>query len=418
MQKDCHYYGTFYMAYLAGFSQREAQIIAWAAQTVDEMNVDKVRELREIHSAGNKAFKKLFDVVTIEELGDNELDAARDANPYYWDYNLIMIRNIWVPFHFLPGMSTRKVANIYYDAWENINNGRAAYMGDDLADPKYDRRNKEDISLICDTSTKLGKQMIEWALDQFRYFWYGAESEDPDGALIALGICMHVLADTWSHKGFSGSYNQFVNNGHLSGGHEDRGVKFFRDNGGKIPRYNPAWTGHGSAGCNPDIPGNRYRYYPNYAKQELKVYNKEKFCNGFLQMYDSMRYIVRTIIEKKNVSFGLYENTLENILDLSRHENSTVHEKLKIINSNLFTNTYAESVRVDKWKKFLHEEEKLSIKDYDFGNGKPLQNNDYLLRFTVFAKMHRDNVMDYVRKNYGIYYNRLDVDKIFSDLLG
>ena len=46
------------------FSVENGSYVAeeFPAQTVDEMNVDKVRELREIHSAGNKAFKKLFDV--------------------------------------------------------------------------------------------------------------------------------------------------------------------------------------------------------------------------------------------------------------------------------------------------------------------------------------------------------------------
>ena len=47
MQLECHYYGTYYMARQAGFSRDDAKVIAWAAETVDELDFNRVRELKE-----------------------------------------------------------------------------------------------------------------------------------------------------------------------------------------------------------------------------------------------------------------------------------------------------------------------------------------------------------------------------------
>ena len=46
MNKDCHYYGTYFMSRVAGFSHEDALDIAWAAETVDECSIHKMDSIR------------------------------------------------------------------------------------------------------------------------------------------------------------------------------------------------------------------------------------------------------------------------------------------------------------------------------------------------------------------------------------
>lgn len=140
MELDMHYYGTYAMARAAGLRKDVCVTIATAAQFVDD-NADKA---------------------SIEFRDGARLDVEATA------HHAVNIKNIdpedqrqiWVPFHFLPG-----------------NDGN-----------NYTQR------LVCTKDSQISKKMLEFNLSFLAQAF----------ALPLVGITAHVYADTFSHYGFSG----------------------------------------------------------------------------------------------------------------------------------------------------------------------------------------------------------------------
>ncbi|WP_432735063.1 DUF6765 family protein [Maridesulfovibrio sp. FT414] len=159
MQRDMHYYGTYVMARAAGIKQDVARIIASAAQFVDDNAAKKSVEFKDggaLHSRPTA-----HHAVHLKNLDREDQ------------------RFVWVPFHFLPGC-----------------------CGDTPETPleKVDFTEK----LVCRNGSKTAEAMVNNHLDQH-------EEEFSDEL---IGITAHVLADTYSHYGFSGvssRYNKIVN---------------------------------------------------------------------------------------------------------------------------------------------------------------------------------------------------------------
>lgn len=83
MQVDFHHAVTYVLARLAGFEKREAEIVAYSSQYVDDAT-----------NGGMIRFKNDFMYARI-----------RSAHPIFSFKNVIphASRVAWVPFHFLPG---------------------------------------------------------------------------------------------------------------------------------------------------------------------------------------------------------------------------------------------------------------------------------------------------------------------------
>jgi len=140
LQIDFHYYATFAMARCAGLNVESATRIATAAQFVDDNASPHDIEFEDGSS------------LSVEATAHHVADLAnRDK---------IDQRNVWVPFHFLPG---------------NI--------GDSFTQ-----------KLICREDSAIAKQMLAHYLGE----------SDKDYYLPLIGIMAHVYADTFSHYGFSG----------------------------------------------------------------------------------------------------------------------------------------------------------------------------------------------------------------------
>jgi len=140
MQIDMHYYGTYAMARSAGLKKEVCKTIATAAQFVDD-NADKE---------------------SVEFRDGARLDAEATAHHTMHLKNLSREdqRQIWVPFHFLPG-----------------NEGSS-----------YTQR------LVCKKDSEIAQEMIAFSLPLLNQPF----------ALPLLGITAHVYADTFAHYGFSG----------------------------------------------------------------------------------------------------------------------------------------------------------------------------------------------------------------------
>ena len=135
-----HYYGTYAMARAAGLKKEVCEVIATAAQFVDD-NAEK-------ESVAFRDGARL-DVEATAHHAINVKNLDREDQ-----------RKIWVPFHFLPG-----------------NDGDS-----------YTQR------LVCKKDSEIAREMIEFNLSLL----------DKPFALPLVGITAHVYADTFSHYGFSG----------------------------------------------------------------------------------------------------------------------------------------------------------------------------------------------------------------------
>ena len=158
MREDMHYYGTLAIALAAGIPQNDAQIIAYAAQYVD----DSTGESSRVH----KDHGMLYAIGTAH----NPVQSILNRIGRRMEGTEVQ-RKIWIPFHFLPG-------------------GK----GETLSE-----------KLICLKNSDIAREMLENNFEIALKKPYGIE---------LMGITAHVFMDTFSHYGFSGitsSYNR-VNN--------------------------------------------------------------------------------------------------------------------------------------------------------------------------------------------------------------
>ncbi|MEF9425775.1 MAG: hypothetical protein L0956_00840 [Candidatus Mariimomonas ferrooxydans] len=140
MQLDMHYYGVFALARAAGLKEEHAKTIATASQFVDD-NVEK--ELIEFQDAAR---------FRVQVTGHHAINIK--------NIDLDDQRQVWVPFHFLPGNE-----------------------GDSYTE-----------KLICRKNSMLGRDMVDYYVRMY----------DESFIVELIGVAAHVYADTFSHFGFSG----------------------------------------------------------------------------------------------------------------------------------------------------------------------------------------------------------------------
>ncbi len=148
MQIDFHHATTYVVAREAGFSHSDADIIAYAAQYVDDATSSGTVyfDNRAVYNRISSAHKML-DPRNTEELANH---------------------CVWMPFHFLPG-----------------NGGLPA---DQNPDGSFIDK------IVCTPDSQVAQEMVRDAILE----------KDRAYGLHRLGVTMHVYADTWAHQGFAG----------------------------------------------------------------------------------------------------------------------------------------------------------------------------------------------------------------------
>lgn len=199
MQIDFHHAVTYVVARLAGFSKKEASVIAYAAQYVDDASNSGV-----IKFEGGICYSRI-----------SSAHHLVDARNFRELANL----QVWIPFHFLPG------------------NG-GAKSGKSTDGPFIEK-------LRCTPDSFVAKEMIASC---------NADHDLPY-ALHRLGITMHVYADTFAHQGFTGVCHEINDVSELQGKQvtKKRWQRFKeRFLSGFIETVLP--LGHGAVLTYPDLP--------------------------------------------------------------------------------------------------------------------------------------------------------------------
>ena len=232
MQIDFHHATTYVTARLAGFPKSQADIIAYAAQYVDDAT-----------NAGTVCF-------------DNKALYKRtnSAHKMVDTRNTKTLNNhlVWIPYHFLPG-----------------NAGMPAHQN-----PDGSFINK----IVCKPNSPIALDMVRNAI---------LEHDRPYG-LHRLGITMHVYADTWAHQGFAGVIHK-INEVEKA---EDTGDSdVFSDLSSHLRNFLDDAIpplGHGRATVFPDMPFLSWTY-TNGRGEVIQRNNTDDFCEAASNMCKAMQ---------------------------------------------------------------------------------------------------------------------------------
>ena len=232
MQIDFHHATTYVIARLAGFQHAQAEIIAYAAQYVDDCTSEGPIYFnnKAVYNRISSAHKML-DVRNTKELANHQ---------------------VWLAFHFLPG-----------------NGGKPA--GENPSDKFIDK-------IVCRPNSPVAQEMVANAILE----------QDKTYALHRLGVVMHIYADTWAHQGFAGVLHE-VNEV------EDAREMGSTDIFGNLTSFLGDFVedaipplGHGRAFSFPDMPFLSWRY-KNGKGELIERYNTNDFCEAADQMCKAMR---------------------------------------------------------------------------------------------------------------------------------
>lgn len=350
MNLDFHYYGTYSAAILAGYTHKEAQEIAYYAQFVDECSESLLKERQEIN----------WDPLCVTVNSDKELNWQFVNPAKYTREELIKIGGLWSAFHFLPGRTD------------------IPYNREDLRGEEHRR--------ICLPNSPLVAKMVEHT--------------KRDGSIPAIGMAMHVLADTWAHSYFVGMPTKYVND--IEGDvyevtDQELKIITLRTKLGEdrlednvyaqmpenlLRERGICYLGHARVGHLPDYSFIKYMYKPVWKNgEEVIKDNPTEYMNAFCQMIRAMQYI-RGDVDTFNVGeYAKLGNATEiavNKILTTRKLNTEDEWKTFICDWLPMEAGQAQSIEeFDKYK---------CVREYEAAEDK---NNTSLNQFLTAARRHR-----------------------------
>jgi hypothetical protein len=193
------------------------------------------------------------------------------------------ITRIWSSFHFLP---------------YNLKATR----------PKAPKSYQDKYRLICNPNGSLLVETVKLAKDK---------------SLQAIGIAMHVLADTWAHRYFAGTPSYAINNTNYHffevfpdgsekemifkskpGAEDDLDGGVYINSLFQFSDTSIMNLGHGRAGHLPDYSFIRYRYLPAWGDyEEIFKDNPHDYHKAFTQMIYAMKYLKGIIPDFKKDTY-------------------------------------------------------------------------------------------------------------------
>ncbi len=364
MQEDMHYYGTYAMARAAGLKVKDAKIVAYAAQYVDDSTANE----SEVHDDGGM-FQTTASAHTNSEVIKN---AAADH---------IEQRHVWVPFHFFPGNA-----------------------GNTLSE-----------KLACGKDSPLAQEMVK---NHIRH----AVSVKNEYGLTLMGVMAHVYADTFAHYGFSGvsSRNNEVNGESFELIVKDSKVKAYIM--GKMSsfliKYTPSFIiknyrniaseaanavtgalGHGGVGTYPDRPFLKWRF--NFKKNNNDSGwrdNPGTFMEACEKLHAAFsEYAQKAGVANNPVLFESIRSKVDDILRFEGDKESRCNAWIKAINNNeLFEKEDDEALHFSKddW-----EQQKDDFKNLE--HSREMKRKE-VYQFHQAAIYHRDYTLKNLLPKHGI----------------
>lgn len=358
MQIDMHYYGTYAMARAAGLNRDASIIIATAAQFVDD-NADK-------ESIKFKDGARIdVDATAHHALDIKNIDEEDQ-------------RQIWVPFHFLPG-----------------NEGSS-----------YTER------LICRKNSRIAREMVEHNLLLLNEPY----------ALQLMGITAHVYADTFSHYGFSGissRKNKVVNDSFDLGKLDQRTESYIRDKEKRFKDKYPkegglldnikSWfaeglsgaLGHGAAVTYPDRPYLVWSFEYEETNQRCETRNNpQTFLEGCEALHELFRKVAEArsdLAEENYKDFSSIEGTVKEILLMQKDKSGRIEAWKEAAQSGDLFATGAESIPSYDENDWLNQRD--DLKDTEESS---IALNLPVYHFYQAASIHRIYVLRNLLPSHGL----------------
>lgn len=304
MDRDFHYYGTYLAAHAAGFDNKSARIIATSAQYIDDCTEAVTYKSGTFGWSQHKYKVKVSDEksITFRPMVTSVYGMVTWSLSSSYDET----RQIWMPFHFLPG-------NYKGQTSTRVELRDGGKMTAEQASPRSDFDEHDDI--LCRPRSDTAHDMINFVKEEYQRL----KAIDETLALMLIGSCMHVFADTYAHQDFAGTCSVRLNGtrneigknkgkftvfGKWDGLKWHPDVKTFRDidwptdvaSWDPINTYSTASTrfsdlGHGQMGHIPDVSTVAFEYEPNWSKEPVLRNNPQQYITGFIDMISAMKAI-------------------------------------------------------------------------------------------------------------------------------
>lgn len=350
MQIDFHHAVTYVCSRLAGFNHKDADIIAYSAQYVDDAT-----------NSGTIKFSN--------EAMYHRISSAHKTLDFGNHLNELENHLVWIPFHFLPG-----------------NGGK----------PEGENPEGSFIEkLVCYPDSYVSHDVLATCISESNRKY----------ALHRLGITMHVFADTFAHQGFVGKLHAInkIDNLELENEEQD----FFDK--AKSELVNSFPMGHGPALECPDKPYLEWNYINEHFNQPVKRDNLDIFMNAVHSLVGHLANY-RYQVLKENIPDEIesdYIKIKENFKSFTEPNGEERHKKwLKSIENGDFSFGSQKIEYIPKgkgsWKfKALGEEKKEDDGDEEYEFSKDFLESNWKL-FHDAIQAHRFSVIHDILPKYGI----------------
>ncbi len=377
MNIDFHYYVTYLAARTAGYKKEDAQTIAYAAQYVDESTKDMIKE---------ELLPGLME--TTPTIESNSKILRRNFDLIFENREIEQSELIWRSFHFLPG-------NVH------PNDNKVAYMGAKRIEIDtewgvdyliYGEKEQRAFSLMCQPNSVLSEKMVNNIVENKGKAYY----------LELLGICMHVLADTWAHRYFAGTPSMWVNDApqdvYDSSNHKRMDFPIIKD-WSNLLAYNYylatpampslrsfAYLGHGRMGGVPDVPYMQYYYIPRWNNVNVEKNNPEEYMLAFRQMVHAMVCVRKGYWYEKDTYEDISDdlaNELTNAFMNKEYDPNQAEQFWKPIIKKIYPGEEEELPKFvkEQWKKDAETAEEKKQTHYYYFNCAALVHQKFVTRY-------------------------------------
>ena len=376
MNIDFHYFVIKTLAYTAGFSEDDAQTVAYYSQQVDDFTKSspmRVRQEPPAYFIERGYARKLENGLWEMQPHPTGIDVLQSLEKHYRHSAL-------APFHFIPAKPLTELE---------------AESGFTRADYRCVRADDENALLI--------NLIIDEAVEAVR-------RHKCEQSLMQLGMALHTYADTYAHCGYSG-LEGWENIAFVKGAYNQMTGEEEVPSGERLAYWMLPHIGHGNSGHVPDVCTYQIDVAMRKDEQDdaLTLHivrdNLQEFLSCAKAIWEILRWAARTGVHQKIEWDELKEQLVKGMQVLTSDENK--EEKLAAHWGMIFpeiTYTY------DKDQRFYQRDEDISLRDKSISlRDESISSGDEDI-FSRYEGMHpRDRSISYKDKNVLLRDNEIAV---------
>jgi len=318
MQKDFHYCVIKVLAMESGFSEEDAQMIAYASQYTDDAVEHFPLIIRDIPTDLNfcRINDDLFDPICTAHEGIQYLSSL---------IKKVQIE-VYIAFHFCPALP--------YD-------GHGSY------------------SYRCTPNGLIARHLIKKAMENIESARNAQNNDQNTKSLIQLGIALHTYADNWAHQKFSGRHSTRDNDieriALFKEGHYEPIPFFDQITSGVSPDI-----GHAEASHFPDQSHLKWKYEHDSSGITYSRDNTSNFLEAACFIYDVLCTANNKLNDWKKIS--------NNIKDCLSVPSDSIKEKFAKYQATFPQNRYNFNYNKDEWRQQSLRGESFEWINFDEGD--------------------------------------------------